>query len=81
VPEFLKKKLQAEYPGNPRAVWGTLNDLGAVRGNKETAKGAAMQAKHNRDVKAGAAQGMKKATSSSFPHKNLGAYLHPKKGK
>jgi len=58
MPKFLVDKLKREYPGNPSAVYGTLNALGAMRGNKETSKGRAMQAQHNRDVKAGRAQGM-----------------------
>lgn len=48
MPAFLEKKLKAEYPGKPLdAVYGTMNAIGAMRGNKETAKGRAMQAKHN----------------------------------
>lgn len=58
MPKFLEDKLKAEYPNNPNAVYGTLNNLGAMHGNKETPKGAAMQAKHNRDMKAGTAQEM-----------------------
>lgn len=46
MPEFLKKKLEQEYPNNPHAVWGTLNAVGAVKGNKETPKGVAMDRKH-----------------------------------
>lgn len=67
MPKFIERKLKAEYPGNLRAVYGTLNAIGAMRGNKETPKGAAMQVKH--DAKIG------------HPHANLGAYLHPKKGR
>ena len=52
MPEFLKKKLLSEYGGNMHAVFGTLNKIGAVRGNKETPKGKAMQKKHDRDMKA-----------------------------
>lgn len=51
MPEFLIKKLKKEYPDNPSAVYGTLNNLGAMHGSKETAKGRAMQAKHDRDMK------------------------------
>lgn len=69
MPRFLEQKLKAEYPNNPHAVYGTLNAIGAMHGNKETAKGRAMQAKHNRDMKAG------------HPHQNLGKYLHPKKAR
>jgi hypothetical protein len=32
-------KLKKEYPGNPGAVYGTLNKIGLMRGNKVTAKG------------------------------------------
>lgn len=67
MPKFLEQKLQAEYPGNPRAVYGTLNNMGAMHGNKETPKGRAMEAKHAAKV-------------AGHPHANLGKYLHPKKG-
>lgn len=74
MPEFLIKKLKKEYPNNPGAVYGTLNNIGAMHGNKETPKGARMQAKHD-------AKSAPKAASSGHPHKNLGKYLHPKKAK
>lgn len=32
-------KLKREYGDNPRAVYGTLNKIGLMRGNKTTAKG------------------------------------------
>lgn len=51
MPKFLEAKLKKEYPNNPSAVYGTLNDIGAMKGNKETAKGREMQAKHDRDMK------------------------------
>ena len=44
MPAFLEKKLEAEYgKGDPR-VYATMNAIGAMRGNKTTAKGEAMQA-------------------------------------
>lgn len=46
MPEFLEKKLKAEYPGNPGAVYGTMNKIGAMHGNKETEKGREMEQKH-----------------------------------
>lgn len=52
MPIFLEKKLRAEYGNNPRAIYGTMNNLGAMRGNKETAKGRAMQKKHDKKVRA-----------------------------
>lgn len=35
----VEDKLKREYPGNPGAVYGTLNKIGLKRGNKDTAKG------------------------------------------
>lgn len=32
-------KLKKEYPGNPGAVYGTLNKIGLMRGSKTTSKG------------------------------------------
>ena len=46
MPKFLEDKLKAEYPNNPHAVFGTMNKVGAMKGNKETPKGARMEAKH-----------------------------------
>jgi len=53
MPKFLEQRLRAEYGDNPRAIYGTLNKMGAMRGNKETAKGRAMDKKHARDAKKG----------------------------
>lgn len=36
-----------------RYVYGAMNNMGAMHGNQETAKGAAMEAKHERDKKRG----------------------------
>lgn len=66
MPKFLEEKLKREYPNNPSAVYGTLNRIGAMRGNKTTAKGEAMQAKHERDVSAG------KASAGRASAPNLG---------
>ncbi len=54
MPEFLEKKLKQEYPGNPNAVFGTMNKLGYMKGSKETSKGVAAEGKHKRDLLAGA---------------------------
>lgn len=37
----VEAKLKKRYPGNPGAVYGTLNKVGLMRGNKATAKGRA----------------------------------------
>jgi hypothetical protein len=47
MPAFLEAKLKKEYPNNPKAVYGTMNRIGAMKGNKETKKGKRMEAKHN----------------------------------
>ena len=49
MPNFLEEKLRAEYGNNPRAIYGTMNRLGYMRGNKITPEGEAAQAKHERD--------------------------------
>lgn len=51
MPKFLEDKLRAEYGNNPRAIYGTMNKIGAMRGNKETAKGREMERKHEADMK------------------------------
>lgn len=51
MPAFLEKKLREEYGDNPRAIYGTMNKMGAMRGNKETAKGREMERKHKRHHK------------------------------
>jgi hypothetical protein len=47
MPQFLEKKLKTEYGANSSVPYKVMNAIGAMRGNKETAKGRAMQAKHN----------------------------------
>lgn len=56
MPKFLEDKLEREaskrhLTGRRKAafVYGTMNNLGAMRGNKITPKGRAMQRKHDRD--------------------------------
>lgn len=51
MPKFLEKKLIDEYGKNSPNVYATMNKLGAMHGNKETAKGRAMQEKHDADTK------------------------------
>ncbi len=45
MPAKLEAKLKKEYPNDPHAVYGTLNKLGYMKGNKETAKGRALDKK------------------------------------
>lgn len=45
----VEDKLKKRYPGDPGAVYGTLNKVGLMHGNKATAKGArAMKPKGKR---------------------------------
>ena len=48
MPAFLEKKLKTEYGADSKIQYKVMNKLGYMRGNKETAKGAAAQAKHDR---------------------------------
>lgn len=54
MPAFLENKLKKEYGNNPKAVYGTLNKIGAMKGNKETTKGKAMAKVHKSKVKSAA---------------------------
>jgi hypothetical protein len=48
MPKFLEDKLKREYPNNPSAVYGTMNKMGVMHGNKITPKGERMEEKHER---------------------------------
>lgn len=73
MPKFLEDKLKAEYGANSATPYKVMNKIGAMRGNQETAKGRAMDAKHSRDMA---------AARNSHPNaKWLGSYLHPRKAR
>ena len=66
MPQFLEKKLKKEYGSNKKAIYGTMNKIGAMKGNKETAKGKMMTKKHSRDMKKSPSMAMvKKSISKS----------------
>lgn len=57
MPKFLEDRLKAQVRKKgfsarraAQYVYGTMNKIGAMRGNKETKKGARMQAKHDRKI-------------------------------
>ena len=96
MPKFLVRKLKAEAvkQGLPAAAvnryaYGALNNMGAMRGSQETAKGTAMQAKHVAKMAppamrmppaaAKAPTAAKPRAAGRYPHANLGAFLHPAK--
>jgi hypothetical protein len=47
MPKFLEEKLKKQYGDNPGAIYGTMNKLGYMHGNKETEKGREAEAKYN----------------------------------
>lgn len=58
MPAFLENRLKSEarkkgFSGRraARYVYGALNNMGAMKGNRETGKGAAMARKHAADTK------------------------------
>ncbi len=51
MPSFLEARLKGEYGAKSKVPYKVLNAIGAMRGNKETPKGKAMQAKHEQDMK------------------------------
>ncbi len=50
MPKALERKLEKEYPNDPHAVYGTMNKMGMMKGNKETSKGRAYDKKHQKDA-------------------------------
>ena len=66
MPKFLEDRLRAEAARKgfspkqtARYIYGAMNNLGAMRGNQETAKGVRMDQKHAADVAAGKARSVK----------------------
>ena len=50
MPNFLEKKLQKEYGKESSIPYAIMNKIGAMKGSKETAKGKAMEKKHQLDA-------------------------------
>lgn len=53
MPKLLETKLKQEYGADSDVPYKVMNSIGAMRGNKETAKGRAMDRKHAADKKKG----------------------------
>lgn len=69
MPKFLETKLKAEAAAKgltgreaDRYTYGAMNDMGAMKGNQETAKGRRMDAKHAADQ------------SAAHPHRMAGTH-------
>jgi hypothetical protein len=73
MPKFLEAKLKREYGEKSAIPYKVMNSIGAMKGNKETAKGAAMEEKHEAD--------MKPAKVSAEPMREMRIEIHrgPKK--
>jgi hypothetical protein len=56
MPKFLEEELKRKYGAQSDVPYKIMNSIGAMHGSKETAKGAAMEAKHKKDVKKGKAK-------------------------
>jgi hypothetical protein len=61
MPKFLEDKLKAEYGAKSSIPYKIMNKLGAMRGNKETAKGRAMAKKHAAKLKGVPLSSMRRA--------------------
>jgi hypothetical protein len=46
MPKFLETKLKKEYGAKSDIPYKVMNSIGAMKGSKETPKGAAMERKH-----------------------------------
>jgi hypothetical protein len=46
LPKFLENKLKKKYGPKSAVPFKIMNSIGAMRGNKETKKGAEMEKKH-----------------------------------
>jgi len=46
MPRFLEQKLKKEYGEDSSVPYKVMNKIGAMKGNKETKKGKAMEKKH-----------------------------------
>jgi hypothetical protein len=91
MPKFLEKELRSEaakkgFSGKraDRYVYGAMNNMGAMRGSKETAKGVRMEQKHKQDMRHGEEHsGRKSNPPTSTPahfsgHPSLSAQHHGK---
>lgn len=49
MPKFLEDELKKRYGGDSDIPYKIMNDKGYMKGNKETPKGRAAEAKHEKD--------------------------------
>lgn len=51
MPAFLENKLKKEYGAKSKAPFKIMNKIGAMKGNKITAQGKAMESKHKAKIR------------------------------
>ena len=69
MPAFLEQKLKHEYGAGSKIPYMVMNKIGAMHGNKETAKGRAMARKHaakGRKTNIGEMMGAKKDPDGDY---------------
>lgn len=54
APKFLETKLKKEYGAKSKVPYKVMNSIGAMKGNKTTAKGMAMEKAHKTKVRSAA---------------------------
>ncbi len=54
APKFLENKLKKEYGAKSKVPYMVMNKLGAMKGNKVTPKGKAMEKKHKTKLRSAA---------------------------
>lgn len=60
MPKFLENKLKTEYGAKSAVPYKIMNKIGAMKGNKETAKGKSMEKMHKSKVRSAASKTMNK---------------------
>ena len=70
MPRFLEERLKKTYGENSAIPYKVMNSIGAMHGSKETAKGAAMEAKHEKDT------AMKKVATTAEPMREMRIEIH-----
>ncbi len=66
MPKFLETKLKKEYGAKSKIPYKVMNKIGAMKGNKETAKGKAMEKKHDKYQGKGTRARLNTAASKMF---------------
>lgn len=74
MPKFLETKLKREYGEKSAIPYKVMNAQGLMHGNKETAKGAAMEKKHEshmRELRVEIHRGPKNEVTGYTVHKHM----------